>query len=160
MMKRFAATAFLLMVTASGAALAQDCPSGTVRVTGGSPSADGNGGDTGGGSGGGNFTNFISGARICAARNSDRWQEFHQNGGALFDWKLGLNHAVDPRKQVGTWNASNGNFANLTHSYGSSFNYTWVVCRPSPGPGPYTMVSSTAGTVIGVRIFPGDGACP
>ncbi|MFO1325810.1 MAG: hypothetical protein U1F56_00510 [Rubrivivax sp.] len=144
-----AALSVLLM---SGGAMAQSCPSGTTRVTSGTP-ADG-------GTSGGNFAGFITNARVCASRGTDRWQEWHQSGGPLFDWKLGPGHAMDPRKQVGTWTSSNGANATVTHTYGSN-SYVWAICRTNAAaPFDYTMVSPTGGTVTGVRILVGDGACP
>jgi hypothetical protein len=142
----------LVVMVATGAAFAQSCPGGTTRVTSGSPDD--------GGTGGGNFNGFITNARICAARGGDRWQEWHEAGGALWDWKRGPGHAVDPRDQVGNWSAANGANATVTHTYGGT-SFVWAICRTNAAaPFDYTMVSPTGGTVTGVRILTGSGACP
>jgi hypothetical protein len=143
----------LSMCTLMGVAEAQPadplCGS-LVRVTKGTPAAPN--------TGGGNFADFITGATICAARGGDRWQEFHQAGGALIDWKRGSTDKVDPTKQVGTWASSNGANATVRHTYTPSGTFEWAICIASPGT--YTLVSSAAGTVTGATIFAGQGACP
>lgn len=144
---------FVVGAVTSGSVLAQSCPDGATRQTNGTPT------DPAGGTGN-NFNNFISGATICATRGSDRWQEFHQSGGALIDWKLGANHPIDPTKQVGTWSASNGADATVTHTYGST-SYVWAVCRVgTAAPYTYTLVSTTGGTITGATIVSGPSACP
>lgn len=66
---------------------------------------------------------LLSGSLVCGrpaagygGSTADRWQEEHQAGGQLFDYKRGPGDPVDPREQVGTW-ASSGN--SVTYTYGS-----------------------------------------
>ncbi|MFU2485909.1 hypothetical protein [Thauera sp. WH-1] len=68
------------------------------------------------------------GNTVCAVRGSDRWQEFHQAGGALIDWKMGPGHAVDPTKQVGSWSVNGtGASARMVYNYGSGGTYSYRV---------------------------------
>jgi hypothetical protein len=151
-MNRILTTALLVLSgLVSASAFAQTCPGGTTRVTGGTP-ADPNGP--------GNFVNFITGATICAARGTDRWQEFHASNGDLIDYKLGPEsptNKVDPTKKVGVWSASNGASATVTHTYGNT-NYEWAVCRVGTGL-TYTLVSLTGGAVSGATILAGQVPC-
>lgn len=146
-------TSLLVLGTmVSGSVLAQTvaCPGGTTRVTNGTPANPNSGGT---------FTNFITGATICAVRGSDRWQEFHASNFDLVDWKMGPGHAVDPREKVGTWSASNGANAAVTHDYGGGGVHTWAICRVGTG-FTYTLVSGTGGTVTGATVLAGQVACP
>ena len=72
-------------------------------------------------SGGNNLRNLLSGNTVCGQRGSgaslEQWQEEHMASGQLWDFKLGNSNAVDPRKQVGSWNASNGANAAVSYSY-------------------------------------------
>lgn len=64
---------------------------------------------------------------LCSRRGTDRWQEYHQAGGAVIDYKRGPSDKVDPSKQVGTWSVSGaGARTKLTYNYGAgqSYNYT------------------------------------
>jgi hypothetical protein len=145
-----------VLLAVAGAATAQqiDCPTGTTRQTAGTP-ANPTAVD-------GDFTTFITGATICAARGSDRWQEFHAANRDLIDYKRGAGHPVDPTRRVGTWTATNGNNATVTHTYGPH-SFTWALCRDNASSNPpftYTMVSPTAGTITGVRVLAGQVACP
>ena len=82
----------LLLLGAVGHATAQvACPVGSTRVV--------------------NVGPLVAGNTLCAVRGSDRWQEQHRGtglSGALWDYKMGANHPVDPTEQVGTWSAVNG----------------------------------------------------
>jgi hypothetical protein len=148
----------VLLLAVAGAATAQQiaCPTGTTRQTGGTPANPT--------AVGGNFTSFITGATICAARGTDRWQEFHAagggaSGGALIDFKRGAGHPVDPTRQVGTWTA-NDTDSTVTHIYGPH-SFTWALCRvDASNPVTYTMVSPTAVTITGVRVLAGQVPCP
>lgn len=140
--------AALVLAPALAQSQALSCTTGT-RVTGGTPASPSFGN-------GGNFTNFITGAQICASRSGDRWQEFHQGGGALFDYKRGPANTVDPTTQVGNWTASNG-ASTVTHTYGAS-SYTWAVCHT--GGNSYTLVSATGGTISGATITTTAGPTP
>lgn len=69
----------------------------------------------------------LQGNTICVTRGNERWQEYHQAGGALIDYKKGPDHKVDPSKRVGTWSISgNGTGTQLRHEYtsGAAFSYT------------------------------------
>ncbi|MBN8441170.1 MAG: hypothetical protein J0M28_05620 [Thauera sp.] len=59
----------------------------------------------------------LEGYTLCTARDGDSWQEFHEPGGRLIDYKMGPTHKVDPTKQVGTW-TTRGN--NVVYTFGSS----------------------------------------
>lgn len=142
------ATLLVLGTMASGSVFAQTCPGGTTRITGGTVANP---------NGPGNFQNFVSGVTFCAARGNDRWQEFHAANGDLIDWKRGTN-PIDPTEKVGTWSATNGANAVVTHTYGGT-PYVWAVCRVGTSSS-YTLVSNTAGTITGATIQPGQGACP
>jgi hypothetical protein len=63
------------------------------------------------------------------ASSSDRWQEEHfgSNNGALWDYKLGTSHPVDPRKQVGTWDAIGGSPQRIQHAYTGGPTFLWTV---------------------------------
>ncbi|MBZ8138283.1 hypothetical protein CLD22_00010 [Rubrivivax gelatinosus] len=101
----------------------------------------------------------IGGKTMCATRGNDRWQEFHQSGGALIDFKKGPNDPVDPSKQVGTWSlGSSGADTVLTHSYGAGQNYSWAVC--STGSASYTLISTSGAGSQNVTVVDGQRACP
>ena len=74
------------------------------------------------------LNNVFVGNTVCAVRGTDRWQEFHRSDGALFDYKLGLTHPVDPTKQVGSWSITGtGNNARMEYNYGSGGTYSYQV---------------------------------
>lgn len=93
---------------------------------------------------------------VCAARPPDTWQEFHQSGGTLIDFKKGPSDPVDPTKAVGTWSAS-ATAGTVTYNYTGDGSYTYVVCNAGAS---YTFVSTTAGTISGITLKPGQVACP
>ncbi|MDO8844321.1 MAG: hypothetical protein Q7U98_12100 [Methylicorpusculum sp.] len=95
----FYASVLLYSISMTGEAMA-DCT--TNRV---------NGGNT--------LNSLLSGNTICVAKSGGGWesQEEHLANGQLWDYKLGTGDAVDPRKQLGTWSASNGNNAAVTYTY-------------------------------------------
>lgn len=90
---------------------------------------------------------------------ADRWQEEHVAGGVLIDFKLGPGHAVDPRKPVGSWTtavASRTDPATITHVYGPTVAFTWVVYGPainSPGTSVYSFCTAGASPVEHVRAY-------
>jgi len=94
----------------------------------------------------------FSGNTVCAQRAGDRWQEYHQVGGALIDSKMGPGHAVDPSKQVGTWSATS---SGLAYNYGSGGNYTYQVFDNNNG-----TYSFCNGAEMVVTVRSGQGACP
>jgi hypothetical protein len=140
---------FATLVAVPNLVLAQaSCPPGTNTF----PSSGGNA-----------LIAQLTGNMLCAARGGDRWQEFHQSGGALIDFKLGPGHPVDPTEQVGTWTANDA-ASTVTHNYGAGGVFTWLVCRGggAGNPNPLTLVSTgAAGTVTGVTLQAGGPSkCP
>lgn len=110
------------------------------------------------------LSTLLQNKTVCAALAPDRWQEYHAPGGALFDWKRGPGHPVDPREQVGTWSITSvtvgGNTRELvTHSYTGGSSYTYRVCLTAPT---YTFqqVSPATTTITGATIPAGSVACP
>lgn len=119
------------------------CPTGTNRET--------------------NPQQLMSGKTMCAARGSDRWQEYHNPSGVLTEYKRGPGHPIEPSENVGTWSASGGANALLTHTYSGGSSYSWAMCRigPSSSPSSYTLVASGAGgTIPGVTLVSGNVGCP
>jgi len=101
---------------------------------------------------------LLQGQTLCAKSGSDRWQEEHlggPNSGALFDYKLGPNHPVDPREQVGTWSISGGSTGIVTHSYTGGGAYTYQVYDNQNGT--YDFCGSATITNATVRAAP---PCP
>lgn len=136
--------ACLLAVGLVGEASAQSsCPSGTSQVS--------------------NVTTLVSTHTLCAARGSDRWQEYHSGGpssGPLIDYKLGPSNTVDPTAPVGSWTASNGANSLLTHTYSGGSSFSWLVCQVGSS-STYTLVSTGgAGTITGATVIAGQAACP
>lgn len=84
------------------------------------------------------------------------WQELHQAGGALIDYKRGPADTVDPSKQVGTWAVTGvDGRAFVTFNYGTGGIYTYQVWNN--GDGTHSFCSANP-EIIG-RIKPGGGAC-
>lgn len=94
---------------------------------------------------------------------ADRFQEEHLGtsvGGAIVDFKLGLNHPVDPRKVMGQWSTTTTQVDNvprgtITHNYGP-VSFTWLVYGPSPQSNPpasatWSFCTATAAPVEHVR---------
>ncbi len=101
---------------------------------------------------------------VCAALAPDRWQEYHAPGGALFDWKRGPGHPVDPREQVGTWSISSVTVNNttrehVTHKYGGS-SFVYRVCLNNQSTYTFQQVSPASTTITGATIAAGSVACP
>ncbi len=78
---------------------------------------------------------LLTGNTVCSPPTATQpnflWQELHQAGGALVDYKRGPGHAVDPTQTVGSWVATgfgvNGIRATVTHTYlgaGGTYNYS------------------------------------
>ena len=150
-MKRMLMAILLLLgVFVTGSVFAQTCPGGTTRVISGTPASPN--------SGAGDFLTFITNATSCAARGGGRWQEVHATNLDLIDWKFGSTSTMDPTKKVGTWSATTGASATVTHTYGST-SYTWAICQVGTAL-TYTLVSPTAGTVTGATVLAGQVACP
>ena len=99
----------------------------------------------------------LSGNTVCAIRNSDRWQELHQAGGALIDYKRGAGDPVDPSETVGNWSiAGNGTNATVVYNYGSGGTFTFQVYLNSGNS--YSFCVGL--TDLPVTIKNGGGACP
>lgn len=100
---------------------------------------------------------LLAGKTLCATRGTDRWQEFHQAGGALIDYKKGQTDPVDPTKQVGTWTVTgNGSGTQVRYSYGQGANYTYKV-HTIVQDASYSLCSSTEDLVVSMRV--GLGPC-
>jgi hypothetical protein len=61
---------------------------------------------------------------LLSENNALQWQEYHQPGGDLIDYKKGNNDPVDPTIKVGTWNISGDS---VTYTYGPGSSYTYGV---------------------------------
>ncbi len=94
---------------------------------------------------------------------SDRFQEEHIGtsvGGAIWDFKMGSGHPVDPRKLMGQWSTGSNSFNNatvgtITHNYGA-ISFTWLVFGPTsntPGASTYSFCTAGASPVEHVRAF-------
>lgn len=113
-MNRLIVTSIVLLAGISGEAMAVDCTAGTqLQNTVGDPNV---------------VANALSGKTVCAISGSQKWQEYHQAGGTLIDYKKGPSDPVDPTKTVGSWSTS-GTGANsvVTHNYGSGGTYSYKV---------------------------------
>jgi hypothetical protein len=81
------------------------------------------------------LTALLSNKTVCVPAvtvPTMQWQEFHQPGGALIDYKRGPGNAMDPTETVGSWRISGnsgsaGNEAFITHDYGAGGSYTYKV---------------------------------
>lgn len=139
---RFSVVGCMLAVGLVGQSFAQLAwPAGTTRVN--------------------QVQQLVGGNTLCAARNGERWQEYHQgnSNGSLIDWKRGPTDPVDPTETVGAWSAQNGSNSSLTHTYTGGLSFSWLVCQATPTT--YTLVSlGAAGTITGATIRGGQGACP
>ncbi len=100
MMKPIIFTCTLLLASAATGEAMADCS--TNRVAGGNALRD-----------------LLRANTICVPEAGGGWnsQEEHHANGELWDYKLGNNDPVDPRKQVGTWSATNGANARVSYIY-------------------------------------------
>lgn len=99
----------------------------------------------------------LSNNTVCAVRGSDRWQELHQSGGALIDYKLGPGHPVDPSETVGSWSiVGTGANATVVYNYGSGGTYTYKV-YPNGGNNYSFCVGATE---LLATVKTGGGTCP
>ena len=107
---------------------------------------------------GGQMRSQIVGSTVCAARGSDRWQEFHQSGGSLIDYKMGATDKVDPSKAVGTWSIQNvgGGTTAMRYNYGTGGTYDYVI-YPNGGTS-YSFCR--AGVELPATVLPGQVKCP
>lgn len=134
---------FAVGVVAAGQALAQSCPSNTIRVS--------------------NVQLLLGGKTLCAARAPDRWKEFHSGGpasGPLIAYKLGPGHPMDPTETVGTWSAVNGPNSSVTHNYLGGSSFTWLVCQGAASNAIALVSVASAGTVSNAQVLSGQVDCP
>lgn len=73
------------------------------------------------------LTTLLRGNTVCAQKgNGDKWQEFHEPSGKLFDYKKGPNDSVDPTEELGTWEISRRE--GICYRYGGgNFNYCYSI---------------------------------
>ena len=86
---------------------------------------------------------------------ADRWQEEHLTSGALFDYKRGPAHPVDPREKVGTWFVGGSRTApTVTHAYGPNTAYSWrIFGQATNTPGAVYSFCNPTSAVQQVRAF-------
>lgn len=85
---------------------------------------------------------LLSGKTVCGRPGpgytgpaTDRWQEEHHAGGALWDYKLGNGNPVDPREQVGTWSVSLSSLpgsGRVNYAYGTG-GFTYAIFNHGDG---------------------------
>jgi hypothetical protein len=98
---------------------------------------------------------LLLGNTVCAANGGDAWQEFHQSGGVLIDYKKGPTDTVDPSETVGSWSVTgNDPEATVTYNYGSGGIYSYAIYNTGSS---YDFCGAT--TVTDVTIKPGQVAC-
>ncbi|NMF90380.1 hypothetical protein [Aromatoleum petrolei] len=103
------------------------------------------------------LSNLLANKTLCALRGADRWQEFHQAGGALIDYKKGPSDPVDPTKQVGTWTVTgNGSGTQVRYNYGQGASYTYKVHTIVQDTS-YSLCSGAEDLVVSMRA--GQGPC-
>ncbi len=98
--------------------------------------------------------NLAAGSTMCASRGGDSWQEEHHTNGQLWDYKLGDGHAVDPRKQVGSWVVTGAGAATeVTYTYtGGSPVYSFKVYDDG---GSYSFCNGTTANIDAVTVLSG-----
>ena len=102
------------------------------------------------------LTAALSGNTVCAARTPDRWQEFHQTGGVLIDYKRGPADKIDPSEPVGTWSITgNGSNATVVYNYGAGGTFSYSV--RSNGGASYSFCGVQN---FEVTVLNGQVACP
>ena len=78
--------------------------------------------------GAGEIATLLRGNTVCGILGTERWQEFHRAGGALFE--MGN---VPNGEEVGTWDPNNvGGERRITYSYGAGGSggvYSYAVCQ-------------------------------
>ena len=136
-MKRLMVMSIVLLAGFSGGSMAA-CETNT-RVTGNA------------------LSTLISGNTVCATRGSEKWQEQHRAGGALYDYKKGPTDKVDPTKQVGTWSIAANN---VTYSYAGGPSYTYSVHSPVSGVYDFCTAPNGSVRVSGATFKTGSSSCP
>ncbi len=103
------------------------------------------------------LTTLLPGNTVCAQKaNGDKWQEFHEPSGKLFDYKKGPNDPIDPTKELGIWEfASRGQ---ICYRYGGgAFNYCYSIHK-IPDQELYQFCN-TNGLDVTASIVPGNNGC-
>lgn len=137
-MKRAMVCGAFLVAGVSGPAMAIDCSNGTLLNQNQLPGA-------------------LTNNTVCAKSGGDSWQEYHQSGGALIDYKKGQNDPIDPTKQVGTWSiVGTGSNTRVHYDYGSGGVYEYSVHLNG---GIYTLCGVGSAPTLDVTIMPGQGSC-
>lgn len=137
-MKRLMVTSFVLLAGISGEAMAVDCGVGSQLTNGAVATA-------------------VSDKTVCGILGNQQWQEYHQPGGSLIDYKKGPGHPVDPTKQVGSWSTSGtGASSVVTYNYGSGGTYSYEVHLSG---GTYTLCGVSGAPTLDVTLLPGQASC-
>jgi hypothetical protein len=142
-MKIMMVTSIVLFAGIAGEAMAIDCGGGTqLKNTGSAPNV---------------VANAISGKTVCATSGSQKWQEYHQSGGSLIDWKKGPSDPVDPTKTVGSWSTSGTGASSLvTYNYGTGGSYSYEVHLSG---GTYTLCGVGSAPTLDVILRTGQVSC-
>jgi len=137
-MKRLMVTSLFLLAGISGEAMAIDCGGGTQLKNA-------------------EVANAISGKTVCAILGSQKWQEYHQAGGGLIDYKKGIGHPVDPTKVVGTWSTSGtGSNSWVTYNYGTGGSYSYEIHLSGST---YTLCGVSGAPTLDVTLVSGQVSC-
>lgn len=137
-MLRHTLLAAVVGMLSSGAALAQPtacpCVSSATRVNGGDIAA------------------LLRGNTVCAVLGTERWQEFHQVGGQLFE--MGN---VAGGELAGSWEVAL--LTRVRYNYGSGGSYDYAVC--TEGSNVHFCGSPFSGRDIpNATLVPGRTNCP
>lgn len=104
------------------------------------------------------LTTLLSGKTVCVPSTKPgwvwEWQEVHQPGGILVDYKKGPGNPLEPSETVGSWaiGGTNGR-AVVTHDYGGGQSYTYTVWNN--GNGTHSFCSANPEIIATIKI----GAC-
>ncbi len=106
------------------------------------------------------LTTLLQGNTACVPATNQpvmEAQEEHRAGGALWDYKRGPGHAVDPSKAIGTWSVGgqDGRGVFVRYDYSGGQSYTYAVWDNRNGT--YSFCSTS--TEVLVRIKAGPGPC-
>lgn len=105
------------------------------------------------------LTTLLEGNTVCVpavTQPTMEWQELHQMGGVLVDYKRGPSDKVDPSKPVGNWRVDGTDRrAFVIHDYGGGNTYTYSVWANPDG----THSFCSANPEVKARIKTGGGAC-
>jgi hypothetical protein len=104
------------------------------------------------------LSNLLQGNTACVGSpGSWQAQEYHQSGGDLIDWKLGLSDTVDPTSSVGSWSISGtGASTTVDYVYGPNTYHDKVWDH---GNGTYSFCDQGNNETV-ATIKPGQGPCP